>query len=353
MRAAARARTRRTVALRVEDRGPGIPRAERGRVFEPFYRGHGARRSQAPGSGLGLSLVRHVVEAHGGRVRVEARDGRRDHGGDGASRGRSAGGGLDVTTEEAPAPPSGGTPPCPAGRGRAEPRPHPRGPPQERGLRGRERAGRRRRASSAASTGAFDLILLDVALPGPGRLRRAPRPAPEEGGDARPHAHRPRAGGRPRAGTQAGRRRLPAQAVRHDGAAGPHRGGAAAAAGLPAGNDRELRLRRRPRGLPPRRGVPRRASPSSSRAWSSSCCATSSSTGERSLSRHELLEKVWGYPAVLQTRTVDVHVASLRQKIEPHPGQARAHRDRPPHGLPLQRVAPRPPYMPYWISNPR
>ena len=38
-----------------------------------------------------------------------------------------------------------------------------------------------------------------------------------------------------------------------------------------------------------------------------------------SLSRRELLENVWGYPAVLQTRTVDVHVASLRQKIEPHP----------------------------------
>ena len=34
------------------------------------------------------------------------------------------------------------------------------------------------------------------------------------------------------------------------------------------------------------------------------------------LSRRELLEHVWGYPAVLQTRTVDVHVASLRHKIE-------------------------------------
>jgi DNA-binding response OmpR family regulator len=39
------------------------------------------------------------------------------------------------------------------------------------------------------------------------------------------------------------------------------------------------------------------------------------------LTRQELLEKVWGYPAVLQTRTVDVHVASLRQKVEPHPGK--------------------------------
>jgi two-component system, OmpR family, alkaline phosphatase synthesis response regulator PhoP len=36
------------------------------------------------------------------------------------------------------------------------------------------------------------------------------------------------------------------------------------------------------------------------------------------LSRRDLLEHVWGYPAVLQTRTVDVHVASLRQKIERH-----------------------------------
>jgi two-component system alkaline phosphatase synthesis response regulator PhoP len=39
------------------------------------------------------------------------------------------------------------------------------------------------------------------------------------------------------------------------------------------------------------------------------------------LSRRELLEQVWGYPAVLQTRTVDVHVASLRQKLEAHPAK--------------------------------
>jgi two-component system phosphate regulon sensor histidine kinase PhoR len=63
------------VVLRVEDRGPGIPRDERERVFEPFYRGPLAERNHAPGSGLGLSLVRHVVRAHGGSVRVEAREG--------------------------------------------------------------------------------------------------------------------------------------------------------------------------------------------------------------------------------------------------------------------------------------
>jgi signal transduction histidine kinase len=65
----------RAVVLRVEDRGPGIPREERERVFEPFYRGPVAERNDAPGSGLGLSLVRHVVRAHGGSVRVEPRAG--------------------------------------------------------------------------------------------------------------------------------------------------------------------------------------------------------------------------------------------------------------------------------------
>jgi two-component system alkaline phosphatase synthesis response regulator PhoP len=39
------------------------------------------------------------------------------------------------------------------------------------------------------------------------------------------------------------------------------------------------------------------------------------------LSRRDLLENVWGYPGVLQTRTVDVHVASLRQKLERHPAK--------------------------------
>jgi signal transduction histidine kinase len=63
------------VVVRVEDRGPGIPRDERGRVFEPFYRGPAAERNATPGSGLGLSLVRHVVHAHGGSVHVEGSEG--------------------------------------------------------------------------------------------------------------------------------------------------------------------------------------------------------------------------------------------------------------------------------------
>ncbi len=61
----------RAVMLRVEDGGPGIPAAERKKVFEPFYRGGVAQRNETPGSGLGLSLVRRIVLAHGGRVRIE------------------------------------------------------------------------------------------------------------------------------------------------------------------------------------------------------------------------------------------------------------------------------------------
>ncbi len=61
-----------SVEIVVEDRGPGIPPDERARVFEPFFRGRGAADSQAPGSGIGLALVRRIAEAHGGAVEVRA-----------------------------------------------------------------------------------------------------------------------------------------------------------------------------------------------------------------------------------------------------------------------------------------
>ncbi len=71
----ARAADGRSVVIRVEDRGPGIAAADRERVFEPFYRGAAAERNETPGSGLGLSLVRRIVSAHGGRVHVEEAEG--------------------------------------------------------------------------------------------------------------------------------------------------------------------------------------------------------------------------------------------------------------------------------------
>lgn len=60
--------------LSVCDRGPGVPEAERERIFEPFYRlpGHAER---AGGVGLGLSLVRQIARVHGGQARCRAREG--------------------------------------------------------------------------------------------------------------------------------------------------------------------------------------------------------------------------------------------------------------------------------------
>src|SRR5690606_13668712 len=60
---------RRHVYVRVRDHGPGIPQGEHRRVFERFYRVR--RDAQTRGSGIGLSLVKRIVEAHGGRAWAE------------------------------------------------------------------------------------------------------------------------------------------------------------------------------------------------------------------------------------------------------------------------------------------
>jgi signal transduction histidine kinase len=57
----------------VEDDGPGIPADEIGRVFERFYRGRATRDAQH-GSGLGLTVVRRIVEAAGGEVSAQERE---------------------------------------------------------------------------------------------------------------------------------------------------------------------------------------------------------------------------------------------------------------------------------------
>lgn len=58
-----------TAVITVQDQGPGIPRAERERVFEPFYRTPLSRASDIPGNGIGLALIAHVVRLHGGKAR--------------------------------------------------------------------------------------------------------------------------------------------------------------------------------------------------------------------------------------------------------------------------------------------
>jgi signal transduction histidine kinase len=60
------------VEIRVSDRGPGIPANEQEQIFDPFFRGARAIEDQIHGTGLGLSLVKKIVEAHGGSVRVKS-----------------------------------------------------------------------------------------------------------------------------------------------------------------------------------------------------------------------------------------------------------------------------------------
>lgn len=60
------------VHIAVRDHGLGIVATDQPHIWEPFYRGRGASAAQIHGSGLGLSLVRHIVEAHHGHVHVES-----------------------------------------------------------------------------------------------------------------------------------------------------------------------------------------------------------------------------------------------------------------------------------------
>jgi signal transduction histidine kinase len=56
----------------VSDRGPGIPRTEREKIFQRFYQVDRSRSKTRPGTGLGLAIVKHLVQLHGGTVEVDS-----------------------------------------------------------------------------------------------------------------------------------------------------------------------------------------------------------------------------------------------------------------------------------------
>ena len=62
--------------LTVSDQGPGIPKAEQEKIFERFYRLGSELRRETQGIGIGLSIVKHIVEAHNGSVTVESEPGK-------------------------------------------------------------------------------------------------------------------------------------------------------------------------------------------------------------------------------------------------------------------------------------
>jgi signal transduction histidine kinase len=63
------------IHLFVEDQGPGIPEAEHQKIFERFYRLGSELRRETQGIGIGLSIVKHIVEAHDGKVIVHSSPG--------------------------------------------------------------------------------------------------------------------------------------------------------------------------------------------------------------------------------------------------------------------------------------
>lgn len=62
-----------TFQVDVKDNGPGIPAEHLPRLFERFYRVDKSRTKLSGGSGLGLSIVKHIVQAHGGKISVQSK----------------------------------------------------------------------------------------------------------------------------------------------------------------------------------------------------------------------------------------------------------------------------------------
>lgn len=64
------------VAISLRDNGIGIPDAALKKIFDPFYRAETGLSGKAPGAGLGLAIVRHLVKLHNGSISVESEPGR-------------------------------------------------------------------------------------------------------------------------------------------------------------------------------------------------------------------------------------------------------------------------------------
>jgi signal transduction histidine kinase len=64
------------ILISVSDRGIGVPKADQKKIFEKFYRAENSLVHETKGSGLGLALVQHIMEAHGGSVELESTPGK-------------------------------------------------------------------------------------------------------------------------------------------------------------------------------------------------------------------------------------------------------------------------------------
>jgi two-component system, OmpR family, sensor histidine kinase KdpD len=63
------------IVIEVLDQGTGLPKHNEEKIFEPFYRAPEHRESAMPGVGMGLTVSRGLVEAHGGKLKAYNREG--------------------------------------------------------------------------------------------------------------------------------------------------------------------------------------------------------------------------------------------------------------------------------------
>ena len=64
------------VSVTVRDQGLGIPLHEQREIFDRFVRGAGSKARRIKGTGIGLAMVREIVQAHGGEIRLTSEPGR-------------------------------------------------------------------------------------------------------------------------------------------------------------------------------------------------------------------------------------------------------------------------------------
>ncbi|MBI4302049.1 MAG: GHKL domain-containing protein, partial [Chloroflexi bacterium] len=64
------------IQISVADEGQGIPQAELNKIFDAFHRVQSSNTQQARGAGLGLTICKAIVEAHGGNIWVESTQGK-------------------------------------------------------------------------------------------------------------------------------------------------------------------------------------------------------------------------------------------------------------------------------------
>ncbi len=64
------------VAIRVRDQGVGITPSERRRILRKFVRGSSAKVCGIKGTGIGLAMVKHIIDIHGGKVLVDSEPGK-------------------------------------------------------------------------------------------------------------------------------------------------------------------------------------------------------------------------------------------------------------------------------------